>query len=488
MDATRINGPTSPPNVEFLITATGKTLTPPVSSSLLRLSMGDIPPKSESISSEQTAGPTKLGPPVAESGGPPFSAQFFDNSPTLSAARAIYLKTLAVGVTGLAFVVFAICAIYWGSIWTTPHHTLPGWIVDFDGGFVGQAVTKSLAGIEGLSNRVVWEVVSANKFSDGISQVENAIVEEKTWVIVAINAGASANLTAALSAVDSSYNSSSAITFIGAEARNEAEYRNFLLPLVSSQLSKVSRTFALEFARNISLSSNTSALLSVAPQIITEPIGFTVNNIRPFDVPLASAVTFVGLIYLLILSFFMVLVSGAARQASGLEQRLTLGSLIRVRLSTTFVAYLFVALFYTLLSRAFNLPFDRRFGRGGFVIFWILNWIGMLACGLALESLATLITVRFVPFFLIFWIISNMSVAGYPLEVLPHIYRFGYAYPFYNMSRGARTIVFGTKDNLGTNFGILIGWVVLSCITLPLFQWFMHRRIVAARPKPPTEG
>ncbi|KAJ7496557.1 hypothetical protein FB451DRAFT_1074570 [Mycena latifolia] len=444
----------------------------------------------QSIYSEKPAGHTKLSyPVVSESESErPFSAQFFDQSPALSAARATYLKIIVAGVTALGIVVFGVCAIYWGSIRSTPHHTLPGWIVDFDGGVVGQQVTKSLTGINAGSNGIVWQVVSANQFPQGISQVENVIVEEKTWVVVAINAGASSKLTAALSAIDVSYNSSLAITFIGSEARNEAEYRNLLLPLVSSQLEKTSRTFAFDFARNISLSSNTSTILSIAPQIIIQPISYTVTNVRPFDVPLASAVTFVGLIYLLILSFFMVLVSAGARQASGLEQRLTLGSLIGVRLGTSFVAYLFVALFYTLLSFAFHLPFDRRFGQAGFVIFWILNWIGMLACGLALESLATLITIRFIPLFLIFWIISNMSVAGYPLEVLPHFYRFGYAYPFYNISRGARTIVFSTKNNLGTNFGILIAWVVVSCVTLPFFQWLMRRRVQAAsEKKPPTE-
>ncbi|KAJ7133680.1 hypothetical protein C8R43DRAFT_1205917, partial [Mycena crocata] len=403
--------------------------------------------------------------------------------PALAAARATYLKTLVIGVIGLGAIVFAVCAIYWGSIRSTPHHTLPGWIVDFDGDLVGREVTRSLAAINAGSNGIVWEVVSAEKFPDGMAQVESAVVEEKVWVAVAVNPNASANLITALMTIDPSYNSSLALTFVGSEARNELEYR----PQVSSQLEKLSRSFALDFARNISPSFNTSALLSVAPQIVTEPISYTINNIRPFDIPVASAVTFAGLIYLLILSFFMVLVSAGARQASGLEQRLTLGSLIRLRLGTSFVAYLFVALFYTLLSRAFQLPFDRRYGRSGFVLFWMLNWIGMLACGLALEALATILTVRFVPFFLIFWIISNMSVAGYPLDVLPHIYKFGYAFPFYNISRGVRSIIFRTKNDLGMNFGILVAWVVVSCITLPLFQWFMRRKFVAAQLKPLPE-
>jgi hypothetical protein len=60
---------------------------------------------------------------------PPFTAQFLDKSPEASAARAIYLKMLFAGVGALAVVIFAIFSIYWGSVWSTPHHTLPGWIV-----------------------------------------------------------------------------------------------------------------------------------------------------------------------------------------------------------------------------------------------------------------------------------------------------------------------------------------------------------------------
>jgi hypothetical protein len=61
----------------------------------------------------------------------------------------------------------------------------------------------------------------------------------------------------------------------------------------------------------------------------------------------------------------------------------------------------------------------------------------------------TLLTTRFVPFFLIIFIITNVSVSVYPLAVLPHIYRYGYAFPFYNISRAVRSIVFRTKNDGG---------------------------------------
>lgn len=59
----------------------------------------------------------------------------------------------------------------------------------------------------------------------------------------------------------------------------------------------------------------------------------------------------------------------------------------------------------------------------------------------------TLLNTRFISFFLILWIITNVSVSVFPLQVLPHIYRYGYAFPFYNILRAVRSIVFRTKND-----------------------------------------
>ncbi|KAJ6496247.1 hypothetical protein C8R45DRAFT_1061837 [Mycena sanguinolenta] len=383
-----------------------------------------------------------LGHPLASAVGRPFSAQFLDKSQKAAAARTIYIRTLFAGIMAISLVIFGVFSIYWGSVWTTPHHTLPGWIVDFDGGEIGQAVISALSSIDPGNKGVVWEVVPASQFPEGISQLQNAVVQEKTWYGLSINSGASAKLSAAVAAADPSYDPSAAITFMGTEARNELIFP-IHSSIVNAELEAITYKFALQFLQNISSSSNIATLLSTAPQIAARPIDYTVDNLRPFDVPVASAVTFVGLIYLVILS-----------------------------------------LFYTLLSRAFQLPFDRHFGRWGIIIFWMLNWTGMLACGLALESMITLLTIRFIPFFLILWIISNVSVTEYPLQVLPHIYHYGFAWPFFNISRAVRSIVFSTKNDVGLNFGILLGWVVLSCITLTFFQWFVRRPSRAPQEKP----
>ncbi|EPQ57389.1 hypothetical protein GLOTRDRAFT_58712 [Gloeophyllum trabeum ATCC 11539] len=178
---------------------------------------------------------------------------------------------------------------------------------------------------------------------------------------------------------------------------------------------------------------------------------------------------------------------------SGLDRRLKLSSLIKLRLIVPPSLYFLISLNYALVSLAFKVPFNRRrvvplsqacsrligdsrFGNGGFVAFWMLAWVGMTALGLAVEALVTILTPKFIPFFLVLWLIANVSVSYYPIELLPTIFRYGYAAPFYNVSRAVRTIVFSTRNQVGLNFGVLFAWIAVSCLTIPLFQWFMRRQ------------
>ena len=97
--------------------------------------------------------------------------------------------------------------------------------------------------------------------------------------------------------------------------------RSFIQPQIQEVLDGAAEAFALQFAGElITGSQNVTNLLRNAPKIVTRPLSYTINNIRPFDVPVyvystcpqrlilslsdcsASAVDFIGLIYLLILA------------------------------------------------------------------------------------------------------------------------------------------------------------------------------------------
>jgi hypothetical protein len=128
-----------------------------------------------------------------------------------------------------------------------------------------------------------------------------------------------------------------------------------------------------------------------------------------------------------------------------------------------------------------------------------LQLISNVPSGGAIESLMPLLTPRFIAYFLLLWIICDVSVVQWPIPLLPSIYRYGYGSPFYNLSIGTRTIYFSIKDEskhlilvhvhvlidlVGLNIGILIVWTAISCITLTLIQYYIRRRDIRANQGP----
>ncbi|KAJ8455022.1 hypothetical protein ONZ45_g6178 [Pleurotus djamor] len=426
--------------------------------------------------SDQTVHETAPPPP------PPFSGSFWDKTPEASRSRAIYFRLIMPGLVLLTVTIFGTLSIYWGALWRTDDFigNLNGCIIDFDGSTIGNAVVQTFTAQNGQPNDISWELKPVAEFPNGFADVESAVVHERCWVALAVLPNATARLEAAAVAMDTSYDGTSVVNAYAAEARNEDAYRFLLKPNIDIPMDLLALSFANQFARQLARQGqiNITALMMTAPQIITRPVFFNLTNLRPFDVPVASAVTFVGLIYLLIISFIVALVCNGARLASGMERRLSLRSLIVTRLVTAITIYFFLSLFYSLQSLAFLLPVNRRFGRPGFLVFWMVEWFGMAALGLAVEAMLVVLTIRFIPFFLVLWIISNVSTCFYPLEALPSFYRYGYATPFYNVSRAVRTIVFGTRNMMGLNFGVLIAWIGISCLTLILFTWYSRRQQV----------
>ncbi|EJD03138.1 uncharacterized protein FOMMEDRAFT_20295 [Fomitiporia mediterranea MF3/22] len=412
---------------------------------------------------------------------PPFQARFWSNDPVTSVKRKLYFRVVGSGTFLMIICIFTLLAIFWGSLYNVNDyiHKLEGWVIDFDGGPIGQTVIQAFQNNTGLPFQMTWRVVDGSQFPNYLSDVEEAVVKEKTWVAISINRGASSNLSTAIVSVDSSYDGSLAVTAHADEARNEQGYASFIQPAITQILLEASQAFALQNSQQVAANSsvNYQVLLSRAPTVLTQPLYFTINNLRPFDVPVALAVDFVGLIYLLIIAFVVCMMNYQARvTVSGLNRHLRLKSLIAIRLCVPLVLYFFVSAFFSMLSLAFQAPFSRVFGHSGFVIYWMMNWMGMCALGLAMESMITILTPSFTPFFLMLWIISNVSVASVPIEVLPGVFRYGYAAPFYNVSKAVRTILFNTKNEIGLNFGVQFAWIAVSLVTMTLLTILMRRK------------
>ena len=277
--------------------------------------------------------------------------------------------------------VFTILPIYWGALWKIPAHNLDGWVVDFDGSLVGQRVSQALQSSQVTStSRITWYIKSADEFNGRPEGLANAVRDEKTWAAIAIMPNVSSTLTASLASPDPSYDGSRGIVAYGVEARNENGFRSLVRPSIDGALRAITQQISLQVAQQVTAASGSDAriaeILRTSPQTILSPVGYVINNLIPFDQPVATAATFVGMLYQLIMSFFVVMISLAAREASGYAHHLKTSSIIGLRIASSMFAYCMISLFYCLLNLAFHLDVTRKFGAGGFMVFWMVNWIG----------------------------------------------------------------------------------------------------------------
>ncbi|KAG8692181.1 hypothetical protein FRC08_009958 [Ceratobasidium sp. 394] len=410
-----------------------------------------------------------------------FAHTVFD--PRIAHLRKIYMKIM-LGTLMLTIVMMWICVpVYWGSLARSATHapSLKTWVIDRDGGEVGQAVVQGLLATTqgGTKQHLGWRQIPADQVDD----VAYAIVDEQAWGAVVINPGATARLAAARASGNSSYNPMSAITFYYAQARNEQATGSYVSPLTIQALTQTLQQFNAKSAATYlsSVAGNATALaaLSAAPQTLSPGIWWATENLRPYNAPVATALTLVGQIYLCIFAFIITMSNDAARGVLGPFLRLR--SYLALRLLVPLTLYLPLSLAFAMISLPFHAPFGTKYTyAGGFFLYFFYTYIGMAALGLSTEAMVTILTPRFMSFFLIPLIIANVAVATLPFELQPRFYEYGHAFPVFNNTQAVRTILFNTKNHLGLNAGVIIGWCVLSCITIPLFTVIMRRRDVRA--------
>ncbi|KAF8748812.1 hypothetical protein RHS01_10530 [Rhizoctonia solani] len=426
---------------------------------------------------EQEAARSSVWKPAEGPGSRPPAPEKFAHTisdPKIAPLRKVYTKIILMTLA-LTIIMMWICLpVYWGSLARSATHapSLKAWVIDRDGGEIGQAVVEGL--LATTQQHLGWVQVAA----DYVEDVGEAVLDEQAWGAVVVNAGATARLAAARASGDSSYNPASAITFYYAQARNEQATGSYVNPLTTAALTQILQQFNARSTASYlgSISGNATALqaLTAAPQTLSG-VWWTTNNLRPYNAPVATAIMLVGQIYLCIFAFIMTMSNDAARGILG--PFLKLRSYLYLRILVPLGLYLPLSLAFAMVSLPFHAPFGAKYSyAGGFFLYFLYTYMGMTALGLATEAMVTILTPRFMAFFLIPLIISNVSVATLPFDLQPWFYKYGYGFPIFNNTTAVRTILFNTKNHLGRSAGVIIAWIVLSSITLPLFTIIMRRR------------
>jgi hypothetical protein len=147
----------------------------------------------------------------------------------------------------------------------------------------------------------------ASLFNSDPVEVRQAIYDENAWAAV-INANAIALLQEAVTNGNTSYDPIGAAQIIYVQARDESTLGNYLLPVIQKFESMVTaqfgRTLAQQTLQRAATTRSVLVNIQAAPQAVSPAIGFSTFNLRPFFPPVATPAITIGLICLIIISFF----------------------------------------------------------------------------------------------------------------------------------------------------------------------------------------
>jgi len=390
----------------------------------------------------------------------------------------------------LAIAIFAFLCLFWGALFDQQKrvHKLKIWVVDFDTQlppynnvepFVGPFVTRSVqALLNSGSSHPGYTIRPPSDFDNDPLNVRRSVYEFHAWAAVIINANATAAVTDAVRNGDKAYDPRGACQIIYNTARDQTTTASYIDPSLTVFQKNVISNFGREWLTHLLRSASPANLnLATAPQAITPGIEFTMYDLRPFGPAIATPAVSIGLIYLIILSFFS-FTFFLPIHMKYLNPRghppLYFRHLILWRYVATVTSYFFLSLVYSLVSLAFLMPINNpptspvdsainpnAYGPGTFPVYWMINWVGMIALGLASENMAMLLGTPWTALWLIFWVISNVATGFYNLELASDFYRWGYAWPIHNSKTSPASIISAA----------VFGWE--WCASLPIVGYLL---------------
>ncbi|KAL4762060.1 SNG1 family protein [Aspergillus foveolatus] len=416
--------------------------------------------------------------------------------PSLEPVRRQVFTKWARTVVLLCTFILCVLSLYWAVQFRSDDKlsNLKVWVVDFDNSqdgdaLIGPAVTNLAAQLGTESQNLGYTIKSAADFEDPVAVVQ-AVYDEHCWAAIIVNPDATNLLRGAVNG-NTSYNPSDAAQFVIISARDETTFSSYITPSFNAFELQLRAHFGPEWVRN--LTQQSTNLSSVPPQAINPAVAFSTLDLRPFAPAAATPSVTIGLIYLIILSFFnfpfMMPVHALFMKG---ETTLKIPQWLIWRVCSSICTYFFLSLFYSFVSLAFQIPFSNdpapdtvsannpnAYGKGSFVVFWMLNWVGMGALGFPLENMSMILGFPYSSLFLIFWVITNVSSGFYALDVAPGFFKWGYAWPLHRIVNALRTILFGTHSKIGLDFGVLFAWIGVSLALFPvatfIMRWKMQR-------------
>ncbi|KAK1816372.1 hypothetical protein LTR12_009263 [Friedmanniomyces endolithicus] len=453
-----------------------------------------------------------------QGGGPPTPVGFWDHR--LVHVRKEAMTKWTITTVGLMAFILAILSLHFGALYHVEKNlsSLVVYVVDMDGQSPPYEATghAPLVGplIADLARTMVasgtptlgWGVLPGSAFNNDPVQVRQAVFSFDAWAAIVINPNATAMLYSAIQNGNASYDPMGACQLTYIDSRDDTNWYDFISPIVSAFMTEATTRVGEQWTQMVMQNATTDLTLirnaAKVPQALSPAIGFSQFNLRPFYPYQVIPSVSIGLIYLIILSFFsfsFYLPIHFKACSQNLQRHVTAADLNHT--------YFMLSLAYSLISLAFQINFTGgnpitsetqvtstispysnadSYGHGTFPVYWMsnqkakprhlaqLNFFGMIALGLACENVAMIVGQPWTGLWLIFWVITNVSTAFYDIDIEPAFYRWGYVWPLHYVVEGSRQILFGLHSRIGLDFAVLIVWGVINTVVFPGACYFMR--------------
>lgn len=347
-----------------------------------------------------------------------------------------------------------------------------------------------------------WHIYNSTQFAEeaakhnNVDKIEDEVYrlvhQQKYWSSIYVKPNATYNYYKAIESGDTSYNiSDNTITSIYETGRDFLNMQQYVTPSIkaieSIWIKQSTSNITMSLIENISNRNKVTQNLD-SLKVISTQLGFQYIDHRPFNDPVLLSPMQVGLIYMIIITFFGFNFFAAVHQKVA-QTNLKKSHFLIYRVLSSGFSFFIISLFFSFVSLAMQVDFTPAYGHAGFLVYWMTAFITMWAVGAMNEimaMLAIMVNPPLLGFWLLFWVVINITPTYTPLALSPKFFRYGYALPIHNSYEATKVIFFNTsKYQLGRNYGILITWVILTSIGLgfvsALFGKTMAKRAQMAK-------
>ncbi|KAH0603556.1 uncharacterized protein H6S33_007878 [Morchella sextelata] len=314
-------------------------------------------------------------------------------------------------------------------------HRLHILAIDLDGGPIGSSLlstTALLSGTHGQPTYVNTPFSSSSASSESYSSIYTRVrTGGPIWGAIIANPSASTNLSAALTSnTTTPYDATTALTII----YNEARFRTVEISLIYSNLLAAAAATAATYQRShgaatIASLSNASAS-SIAAAL--QPVAYTVDNITPFGFSSSVLLNTVMFVFPPLSQFFVVMAAnGILAGGAGAYARWSLRSnlLVRAVLGTAYpclIGLSWAGWVYTWKDGA-------DLGAGQYFLSWLTVWLYASINFWVIDGTCAVLEMRWMPFFVITAIITQVSAVLSPMELASNFYRIEYLLPSHHI-------------------------------------------------------